>query len=161
MSDATPSRACFRAAVLAAAFSILVSLLFCAVQTARAVEPPDLGPGAERELAARGSVTYRVYCASCHGRAARGDGKLADLLDAEPANLTLIGWRNEDRFPVDHVYQVIDGREEVSENGRREMPVWGEALGATEEAAGLAPERIEAKIWELVYYLKSIQAQGP
>jgi mono/diheme cytochrome c family protein len=157
MSDATPSRVRPHVIVLVAAFSVLVSLLICA---AEAAQPGEVEPSEERELAARGAVTYRVYCANCHGRAARGDGKLAGFLETEPANLTLIGWRNEDRFPVDHVYEVIDGREDVSANGRREMPVWGEAFGATEEAAGLPPERIEDKIWELVYYLKSIQTQG-
>jgi mono/diheme cytochrome c family protein len=164
MSHATPSRARFRIAVLAAALTILVPPLICAVQAVQAAQPGTVGPAQdpaqERELAARGSVTYRVYCASCHGRAARGDGKLSELLDTHPANLTLIGWRNEDQFPVDHVYQVIDGRGDVPTGGSREMPVWGEVLGATEEAAGLTPERIEAKIWELVYYLKSIQTKG-
>ncbi len=150
----TSSKARFRTAVLCTATSlfVLIPILVCAVQAA---EPPDVSPAEERELAARGAVTYRVYCASCHGRKARGDGKLANLLDTEPPNLTLIAWRHEDQFPAAHVYDAIDGREVVTS----EMPVWGEALGATEEAAGLEPDEIEAKIWELVYYLKSVQSQ--
>ena len=160
MSDAIPSRGRSRVIVLAATYSVLVLLLLCAVRTAGTVRPGDVGAAQESELAARGAVTYRVYCASCHGRTARGDGKLSGLLETEPANLTLITWRNQERFPVDHVYQVIDGRPDVSTNGRREMPIWGEAFGATEEAAGLSPERVEQKIWELVYYLKSIQTKG-
>ena len=113
-----------------------------------------------QQLAAQGSVTYRVYCKRCHGADARGDGKLAQYLDRRPGDLTTLARDAGGGFPVDHVYAAIDGRDLPPAEGRRDMPVWGDALGATEEAAGLTPDEIQTKIWGLVYYLESLQRQA-
>jgi len=143
----------FDSAALAAVLLLLLPLSITLLEASDRA----WGPAEQRAMAARGSVTYRVYCQTCHGRAGAGDGKLATLLDTAPANLTLIGQSAEGAFPDEHVYQLIDGRQDVASHGRREMPVWGEALAATDEAAGLSPAQIESKIWELVFYLESIQ----
>ena len=42
----------------------------------------------EELKAAKGRVTFRVYCSNCHGADAKGDGKLAPLLSVKPADLT-------------------------------------------------------------------------
>ncbi len=127
------------------------------VSTLQAQSPTPPAGADHRQLAAQGSVTYRVYCKNCHGVAARGDGNLAQYLSQPPSNLTTLARDAGGGFPVDHVYAAIDGRDLPPALGRREMPVWGEAFGATDEAAGLTPDQIHTKIWGLVYYLESLQ----
>lgn len=121
-------------------------------------DPPAPPAGTDRrQLAAEGSVTYRVYCQNCHGAAARGNGKLAQYLESPPPNLTTLARDAGGGFPVAHVYGAIDGRDLPPGEGRRDMPVWGKAFGATDEATGLTPDQIKSTIWGLVYYLESVQ----
>ena len=113
-------------------------------------------------MAAKGRVTYRTYCASCHGRDARGDGNLAQYLTVEPADLTRIAERRGGDFPRDEIAATIDGRATGTKgHGTREMPVWGDVFqsplsadaGPTEEPE----ERAQRKVAELVYFLETIQ----
>ena len=41
-------------------------------------------------LAAMDKSSFRVYCASCHGIAATGNGSVAEFLNVPPADLTKI-----------------------------------------------------------------------
>ena len=111
-------------------------------------------------LAAFGKSVYRVYCVSCHGAAAEGDGKLAEYLTIKPADLTTLTQRHEGRFPTDRVRRIIDGREPVRGHAG-EMPVWGDAFQRVDSLENEPPEVREAevtrKIDSLVHYLKSIQ----
>ena len=114
----------------------------------------------EELMAAKGKVTFRVYCSNCHGAEGEGDGKLAPLLTVEPADLTrLITEDGEGEFPAERVRQAIDGRAEVAGHGYREMPVWGDVFKPAD--SGMSdPERHDAarrKIAELVAYLRTIQ----
>ncbi len=124
---------------------------------------PGSGAGddvaARREAAARGRVTYRVYCRNCHGDHSHGDGKLAAVISTPPADLTGLARRNGGAFPEDRVFRIIDGREEVAAHGRREMPVWGDAFRPAASEGGSEEEEaaIRAKIEDLVDYLASIQ----
>jgi len=133
--------------------------------TAAAFWSGGIGSAAEpdREAAARGSVTYRVYCGSCHGKTAKGDGKLAESLRQPPADLTLLAKNNGGVFDSDAVRETIDGRRAVAAHGDREMPVWGLVFqphetgenAATEEANEAA---VRSRLDDLVAYLGSLQA---
>jgi mono/diheme cytochrome c family protein len=114
--------------------------------------------GSDEEAAARGAVTYRVYCASCHGAGAHGDGKLAKSLDPKPADLTQLAKRNDGVFPAERAREVIDGRKEVAEHGDRDMPVWGQSF--QQEGKGDQEKAIAAKVDDLVAYLASIQLKS-
>lgn len=106
------------------------------------------------QMAAVGGVTYRSYCANCHGAKAKGDGPVAQYLRVEPTDLTLLAENNEGKFPADRVVASIDGREEVRTHGSREMPIWGDAL----LRPGPHPEaKVQQKIEALVAYLRSLQ----
>jgi mono/diheme cytochrome c family protein len=113
--------------------------------------------------AAKGKVTYRIYCSNCHGAEAEGDGKLAPLLTVKPADLTeLVKKKDKGEFPAERVRAAIDGRAEVAGHGYREMPVWGDAFRPTDPEMA-DPDKVkaaEAKIAELVAYLKTIQEEG-
>jgi mono/diheme cytochrome c family protein len=111
------------------------------------------------EIIAGGKLKYMRYCAYCHGSEGKGDGDMSALLVVSPADLTQISKRNKGVFPFWQVYQMIDGRQEVRGHGDRTMPIWGFIFQA-EEDPGDYPQQIDAvrgRIWQLVYYLESIQ----
>lgn len=113
-------------------------------------------------LAAKGRVTFRTYCASCHGQGAKGDGNLAQYLNLPPSNLTEIAERRGGEFPRDEIIEIIDGRESAKGHGTRDMPVWGDVFKSplAEPGSGAAEEpeeRVERKLTELVLFLESIQ----
>jgi len=113
-------------------------------------------------LAANGRTSFRLYCASCHGTTAVGDGNVAKFLTVEPADLTRIGQRYGE-WPEEMLYRMIDGREEVRTHGRREMPIWGDVFQSPLADAMRTEEekesRADRKIRELVVFLKTIQVE--
>ena len=72
-----------------------------------------------------GKAEFLASCASCHGGDAKGNGPVGIVLKQRPADLTVLAKKNNGVFPVEKVYRVIDGREEISGHGKRDMPVWG------------------------------------
>ena len=103
-----------------------------------------------------GSVSFKTYCATCHGADAKGAGPMTDNLRVRPPDLTLIAKRNDGRFPADTVRRIIDGRSPVKGHGGPEMPVWGDAFRSSSDAYSEA--KVAEKIVGLVEYLRSIQA---
>jgi mono/diheme cytochrome c family protein len=113
----------------------------------------------EREVVASktmGSEHFRIYCATCHGKEAKGDGPLADSLRFRPSDLTLLARRNGGKFDSNVVSRIIDGREPVKGHGGPDMPVWGDAFKNSRD--GYSDEKVKEKVDELVEYLRSIQA---
>ena len=77
----------------------------------------------------------------------------------KPSDLTQLGKQNGGQFPFWRVYRTIDGREEVRGHGSREMPMWG-FIFQIEEGATRAPyqeDLVRGRIWQLVYFLESLQ----
>ena len=112
-------------------------------------------------LAAKGRVTFRRYCASCHGAEADGKGNVAQFLKVGPADLREFLRRYDGDFPKELIYESIDGRKVVRSHGTRDMPIWGEVFQSPLVEA-TAPdetgeERADRKIRELVYFLETIQ----
>src|SRR4249920_2603089 len=56
-----------------------------------------------------GSVSFDLYCASCHGRSGEGNGTVARSLRTAHADLTLLARRNGGTFPRERVTASIDG----------------------------------------------------
>ncbi len=104
---------------------------------------------------ARGKASFEKYCANCHGTEARGDGPLAELLKVPPADLTRLKIKYGS-YPVDLVYQTIDGREAKLGHGTREMPVWGN-VWTDQDGGPDAETRIARQINEIVEYLRTLQ----
>ena len=102
-----------------------------------------------------GGAVFQMYCAGCHGTAARGDGPLARAMTRKPANLTEIARRNGGQFPSDLVFRTIDGRHPVRGHGGPDMPAWADAFSKSREAGDA--DRVKAVIQSLVDYLDSIQ----
>jgi len=107
----------------------------------------------DSDAAARGALTFKNYCVSCHGPKGEGDGPMADQLRVAPSDLTRLS--RGGKYPFDRTYRVIDGREEVKGHGGSGMPVWGDAFKNSRE--GYSEEMVKAKITDLVHYLASLQ----
>jgi hypothetical protein len=72
-----------------------------------------------------GKAEYLSSCASCHGSDAKGKGPFADELKVVPPDLTQLAKKNGGVFPLNAIYETIDGRQELKAHGSREMPIWG------------------------------------
>jgi mono/diheme cytochrome c family protein len=100
------------------------SALVTALVTAALIVTSGSGQAQQRRVDA-GKLEYESNCASCHGVKGKGDGPLKALLTTSPSDMTTLTKRNGGVFPINRVYEVIDGREEVKAHGPRDMPVWG------------------------------------
>jgi len=105
---------------------------------------------------ARGRVSFRIYCASCHGALAQGDGPVGGYLKIPPADLTKLAAKNKGEFPADRVTASIDGRE-VPSHGPRDMPVWGMSFQTPGKDSDQEAE-VRSRILDLTAFLRSIQA---
>jgi mono/diheme cytochrome c family protein len=138
----------------AIAFSAVACGILLAAGGLHAGERPPHDPSA----AAKGAMIYRTYCASCHGKDARGDGALASRLKVAPPNLTRLGRRG--RFSFDEVNRIIDGQRPLRGHGGPDMPVWGDAF--LESRDGYDGAKVKEKIAQLTHFLASIQKEdGP
>lgn len=122
-------------------------------------ETPGVTQAQEQEVAAAGKPVYDQYCASCHGREAKGDGPAMNLLTVKPADLTQISKRNNGTFPFWKIYRAVDGREDIKGHGSRDMPIWGAEFRSETTSSPAAQSQVRGRILELVYYLQSIQAK--
>ena len=105
-----------------------------------------------------GAELYQRFCASCHGESGRGDGPVASSLLVAVPDLTQISRRYGNRFPVEQLREIVDGRSNVIAHGTREMPVWGYEFWWEEGADIQAESAARAIIEELLAYLRTIQS---
>ena len=115
-------------------------------------------------LAASGRITYRRYCATCHGMKADGTGSVAKFLKVPPSDLRRIRERASGEWPYELLEKIIDGRWEVRGHGTREMPVWGEVfqnpLSQTSSMRDeTGEERAKRMIKELIYFIETLQKE--
>jgi mono/diheme cytochrome c family protein len=116
-----------------------------------------------------GKMEYMSNCASCHGKDAKGGGPVAAVLSIKPSDLTMISKAFSGKFPEDHVYKVIDGRDMINPHGDTDMPVWGDRyMSMAQKAADRvafpfyeqdAQALAFGRITSLVDYLESIQVK--
>ena len=104
----------------------------------------------------QGPALYQTYCASCHGKDAKGGGTMARSLKVAPADLTRIAARNGGKFPLMRIERIISGEELTgSGHGTREMPVWGPIFSQVTRDQDLGRVRID----NLARYLRDIQTK--
>lgn len=128
-------------------------------QSAEEVIQPPAAAAPAQGSATRGRVAYRLYCASCHGQTAQGDGPVAPYLKIPPGDLTRLAAGNAGKFPVDRVFTKIDGREAaaaVPTHGPSDMPVWGMSFQDPAKDTNQEADA-QAKIADLVAFLESVQ----
>jgi mono/diheme cytochrome c family protein len=108
-----------------------------------------------------GAELYARFCATCHGRSAKGDGPVSQSLAVAVPDLTRIAQRHAGHYPDNWVYRIIDGREHLAVHGPREMPVWGVELWREQGADVSAAVKTRDVIDRLVDYLQTLQAELP
>jgi mono/diheme cytochrome c family protein len=99
--------------------------------------------GTSKEQVARGKKLFLNYCASCHGIDGAGAGTVAPALKQKPPDLRRLQ-SSKGMFLAEDVRRKIAGDTSLPVHGKRDMPVWGMILSASE-------------INSLVKYLESIQ----
>jgi len=105
--------------------------------------------------ATSGSEMFNSYCASCHGKDAKGDGPAAPALKVPPANLTELAKKNNGKFPADHVATIL--RSGVTgAHGSVDMPVWGPLFS---QVSGRSDSIVQMRISNLIHYLESLQVK--
>jgi mono/diheme cytochrome c family protein len=110
-----------------------------------------------------GKLEYQSNCASCHGNDGKG-GAYVDFLKVTPPDLSQLSKKNGGVFPLERVYNVIDGRQEVKAHGPRDMPIWGRdyqiKAGEYYVDVGYDPEAyVRGRILALIDYLNRLQAK--
>jgi mono/diheme cytochrome c family protein len=110
-----------------------------------------------------GKLEYQSNCASCHGNDGKG-GAYVDFLRVTPPDLSQLSKKNGGVFPLERVYSVIDGRQEVKAHGSRDMPIWGRdyqiKAGEYYVDVGYDPEAyVRGRILALIDYLNRLQAK--
>ena len=100
-----------------------------------------------------GPDLYRHYCATCHGRDAKGNGPASAALKVPPSDLTTLARRHDGMFPASEVEGIIRGGAAVAAHGSVEMPVWGPIFRALDPSDA----RVKARIASLVSQIASIQ----
>lgn len=130
------------------AFAVLT---FCA---ASAYAQPKVKNESIKPVAASDArAMFSSYCAACHGMEGKGNGPAATAMSKTPADLTKIAARNGGTFPDVKVKRYIEGLDEMSAHGSRDMPVWGPLFRDLNRDTALI--RVQA----LNDYLKSIQVK--
>ena len=113
-----------------------------------------------KDAIAIGKAEYLRTCSICHGTSAKGNGIFAHELKVAPADLTLIKSNNNNVFPFSRLYQIIDGRNENTSHGARDMPIWGNRYNSENWLYGNTQNSetlVRGKIFELLLYLETIQ----
>jgi mono/diheme cytochrome c family protein len=100
-----------------------------------------------------GRDSYESFCASCHGRAGRGDGPVAPALRTPPPDLTRLAQRNGGTYPSARVEAFVTGTgRTLAAHGTTEMPIWGSTFRAFE-----ADARVRQRIQNLVRHIETLQ----
>jgi mono/diheme cytochrome c family protein len=105
---------------------------------------------------ASGKEMFRTYCASCHGKDAKGGGPPASALKTVPPDLTALAKRNGGNFPRDQVTHVLRGQASPVAHGDPEMLVWGLVFWRASKGH---EKEVQHRISKLNRYLESLQVQ--
>ena len=105
---------------------------------------------------ASGREMFMSYCASCHGKDAKGDGPAASALKVAPADLTALAKQNGSKYPALKVAAVLNGQTDLAAHGNKEMPVWGNVFWRM--SGGHAAE-VQQRVANLNHYIESLQVK--
>jgi len=103
---------------------------------------------------ASGKEMFVSYCASCHGKDAKGDGPAAGALKQAPADLTSLAKQNGGKYPADKVTSVLRGQTTLMAHGDQDMPVWGPVFWKMSQGH---EEQVQMRIANLNQYIESLQ----
>jgi mono/diheme cytochrome c family protein len=102
-----------------------------------------------------GPAMFSAYCASCHGKDAKGGGPAAPALKAAPTDLTVMAKRNGGKFPIYSVLKVLESGMEVTAHGSTEMPIWGTLF----QSLNSSDSTVKLRMYNLARYIESLQVK--
>jgi mono/diheme cytochrome c family protein len=111
-------------------------------------------PAQRQASVASGQETFLRFCASCHGKTAKGDGPAAFVLRTPPPDLTTLTKRHENKYPEGYVTVVLTFGKSFASHGSEDMPIWGsrfKTLDPVRDPTG------QQHIDDVVAYLRSLQ----
>ena len=134
----------------------MVAMLVVAFVISRAQEakPTVKHEAAPMTSPASGKEMFVSYCASCHGKDAKGDGPAAHALKQLPADLTTLAKRNGGKYPTNKVTAILRGQTTLMAHGDQEMPVWGPVFWRISQGH---EEEVQMRVANLNRYLESLQ----
>lgn len=137
-------------------WACMVAMLIAGSVTSRSQESKS---AVKREAApmtspASGKEMFVSYCASCHGKDAKGNGPAANALKQLPADLTTLAKRNGGKYPSDKITSILRGQTSLMAHGDQEMPVWGPVFWRMSQGH---EEQVQMRIGNLNRYLESLQ----
>lgn len=137
----------------------LLVILLATGLTFLAQETQQGKPTIKREPAAMtspssGKDMFLSYCASCHGKDAKGDGPAAAALKQLPANLTQLAKLNGGKYPQNEVTSVLRGQAHLLAHGDQEMPIWGPVFWKMSQGK---EQIVQMRIANLNRYIESLQ----
>jgi mono/diheme cytochrome c family protein len=105
---------------------------------------------------ASGSEAFLQYCASCHGKTAKGDGPAAFVMKTPPPDLTTLAKHHEGKYPAGYVSAVLKFGRSFASHGSEEMPVWGSRFKNLDPAHDPTGQQ---HIDDLIAYIQSLQVK--
>lgn len=110
-----------------------------------------------------GKREFEANCANCHGVDGKGKGPITELLRRSPPDLTQLSKSNGGVFPMNRLYEVIEGSN-VASHGSRDMPIWGRDYRIKDaermmEVPYDAEALVRARILSLLEYINRLQAK--
>jgi mono/diheme cytochrome c family protein len=133
---------------------IVVMLASATISLGQEPKPTIKHTTAAATSPASGKEMFVSYCASCHGKDAKGDGPAAGALKQAPADLTSLAKRHDGKYPSDLVTSVLRGQTKLMAHGDQDMPVWGPVFWKMSQGH---EEQVQMRIANLNHYIESLQ----
>jgi len=124
----------------------------CAQEPSKAIERTPV----QQTSPASGHEMFMSYCASCHGKDAKGNGPAASALKIAPADLTALAKKNGGKYPSLKVTAVLSGQTDLAAHGNKEMPVWGAVFW---RMSGGHEGEVQQRVANLNRYIESLQGK--
>ena len=135
---------------------VILALASIAVVTTQEAQTQVKHEAAPLTSPVSGKEMFLSYCASCHGKDAKGNGPAATALKSLPADLTGLAKRNGGKYPSDKVTAILRGQTNLVPHGDQEMPVWGPVFW---RMSGGHEEIVQQRIANLNRYIESLQVK--
>lgn len=110
-----------------------------------------------------GKQEFDASCAVCHGSSGTGNGPFLPYLRSSPPDLTTLAKRNGGVFPVNRVFETIEGGN-VPGHSVRDMPIWGSTyrMQAGEHYVDMPYDPavyVRSRVLALVEYINRLQVK--
>jgi mono/diheme cytochrome c family protein len=141
---------------IAVVLTLAVAVAALAQTAENTVETKEIKKvGAKYTNPASGQEMFEAYCASCHGKDARGNGPAASAMKSSVPDITLLAKNNNGSYPSAKIYEVIRGDSALASHGSKDMPVWGRVFSQLSHSA--TDMQVQQRLHNLTDYVGKLQ----